>query len=330
MSDEGSNSDEVSNMTLHLPNTVGDISIETSIRGWEEGTSQNALVCCKDRFGGKPSHGEILSELDRCEEVVRCSGWRNFTDSKFMVTPPFLVFEFSAQFSEKVKELDGIPKRITVYGESYELGGVTSFLIYRSHYVAYIPMKDEFLLFDGIPQENPVFKKYRLNFVSDQSSECIDDALLAKALNDIETENSPVSYSKPRGKNNRCRSIGNNLTSIKTVEELQSSSTAQRVLVSHLVPYLHFDRDIQRLPGKRKKYMTQLWCDLIKNGLKYQLSLSISKKTGRAVICDGNHRLTTLRNKNVKWVPLKVSYFFIEDDYNESFPLVPRTYAEDE
>ena len=69
--------------------------------------------------------------------------------------------------------------------------------------------------------------------------------------------------------------------------------------------------------------MTRLWCDLIKNGLKYQLSLSISKKTGRAVIFDGNHRLAILRNKNVKLVPLKVSYFFREDDYNESFPLVP-------
>ena len=105
-----------------------------------EGTYQNALVSCKDRFVGKPSHGEFISELDRGEGVVRCSGWRNFTDSKFAVTPPFLVFEFSAQFSKKVKELDGIPKRIAVYGESYELGGVTSFLKNRSHYVAYIPI----------------------------------------------------------------------------------------------------------------------------------------------------------------------------------------------
>ena len=150
-------------------------------------------------------------------------------------------------------------------------------------------MKVEFLFYDGIPQENPVLKKYRLNcirgeisllcffpveddidiscsnanslpirsttktsskvkansgngnesvsgeakdnsspktetsanhskaIVSDQPSECIDDALLSKALNHIETENSPVSYYKPRGKNYRCRSKGNNLTSIKTV-----------------------------------------------------------------------------------------------------------------
>ena len=75
-------------MTLHLPNTVDDISIETSIREWEECTSQNALVSCKDRFVGKLSHGEFISELDRGEEVLRCSGWRNFTDSKFVVTPP--------------------------------------------------------------------------------------------------------------------------------------------------------------------------------------------------------------------------------------------------
>ena len=87
MSNEGSNSDEVSNMISHLPNTVGDISIETSIREWEEGTSQNALVSCKDRFVGKPSHGEFISELDRGEEVVRCSGWRNFTPFLFSNSP---------------------------------------------------------------------------------------------------------------------------------------------------------------------------------------------------------------------------------------------------
>ena len=158
------------------------------------------------------------------------------------MTPPFLVFEFSAQFSEKVKELDGIPERITVYGESYELGGVTSFLKNRSHYVAYIPMKDEFLLYDGIPQENHVSKKYRLN--------CIRGEISLLCFFPVE-DDIDISCSNANSK-------GNNLTSIKTGEELQSSSTAQRVLVSDLVPYLHFDRDIQRLPGKRKKYDSTL------------------------------------------------------------------------
>ena len=102
MSDEGSNSDKVGNMTLHLPNTVGDISIETSIREWEEGTFQNALVSCKDRFIGKPSHGEFISDLDRGEEVVRCSGWRNFTDSKFVVTPPFLFSYYPPNFLKRL------------------------------------------------------------------------------------------------------------------------------------------------------------------------------------------------------------------------------------
>ena len=69
--------------------------------------------------------------------------------------------------------------------------------------------------------------------------------------------------------------------------------------------------------------------DIQKNGLEHPLSLSVSKKTGRAVLFDGNHRLTIFRNKNVEWVPLKVSYFFIEDDFDESFSLVPRRYAED-
>ena len=43
---------------------------------------------------------------------------------------------------------------------------------------------------------------------------------------------------------------------------------------------------------------------------------------------DGNHRLTIFRNKNVEWAPLKVSYFFIEDDYDKSFNFVPNIYDE--
>ena len=36
------------------------------------------------------------------------------------------------------------------------------------------------------------------------------------------------------------------------------------------------------------------------------------------------------RNKKVEWVPLKVSYFFIEDEDDESFRFVPKMYDEDE
>ena len=88
-------------MTLHLPNTVGDISIETSIREWEEGTSQNALVSCKDRFVGKPSHGEYISELDRGSSKVL---WlEKFAGSKFVVTPPFLFSNYPPNFLKRLR-----------------------------------------------------------------------------------------------------------------------------------------------------------------------------------------------------------------------------------
>ena len=76
--------------------------------------------------------------------------------------------------------------------------------------------------------------------------------------------------------------------------------------------------------------MNQLWSDIKRNGLQNSLSLSVSRKTGRALLFDGNHRFTLFRNKKVEWVPLKVSYFFIEDDDDESFRFVPKVYDDDE
>ena len=111
---------------------------------------------------------------------------------------------------------------------------------------------------------------------------------------------------------------------------MKCASTAQRVRVAELVKYLHFDREIKTLPGKGKNYLNQLWSDIKRNGLQNSLSLSISRKTGRAVLFDGNHRRTLFRNKKVELVPLKVSYFFIEDDDDESFRFVPKVYDEDE
>ena len=110
---------------------------------------------------------------------------------------------------------------------------------------------------------------------------------------------------------------------------MKCATSAQWMRVSELKLFLHFDRDVQTLPGKGKEYMKDLWCDIERNGLQNPLSLSVSKATGRAVIFDGNHRLTLFRNKNVEWVPLNVSYFFIEDDFDKSFSLVPWIYGED-
>ena len=157
-------------------------------------------------------------------------------------------------------------------------------------------------------------------------SAVLDDSLLAKALSELAEEDENV-YVKPRGKNYRykarrvCDDVGGNK------EEVKYASTAQRVRV---VEYLHFDRDIETLPGKGKKYLNQLWSDIKRNGLQNSLSLSVSRKKGRAVLFDGNHRLTLFRNKKVEWVPLKVSYYFIEDEDNESFRFVPEMYDADE
>ena len=82
--------------------------------------------------------------------------------------------------------------------------------------------------------------------------------------------------------------------------------------------------EIKILPRKGKKYLNKLWSDK-RNGLQNSLSLSVSQKTERAVVFDGNHRLTLFLNKKVEWVP---SYFFIEDDDNESFRFVPKLYDE--
>ena len=73
--------------------------------------------------------------------------------------------------------------------------------------------------------------------------------------------------------------------------------------------------------------MNQLWSEIKRSRLQNSLSLSVSGKTGQVVLFDGNHRLTLFRNKKVEWVPLKVSYFFIEDDDDE-VRFVPKVYDE--
>ena len=70
------------------------------------------------------------------------------------------VFDISSSYRENIKSLDLIPVEVSVYGENYRLGGVTSFVPSRSHYVGYIFLKNEFLLYDGLPLEKPVLRKY--------------------------------------------------------------------------------------------------------------------------------------------------------------------------
>ena len=165
--DAKSRHDEVSDMTLHFPTNIipDELTIETSIREWEQGTSDTTLISCKQRFYEKPDHSEYLSEIDKGEDVIRCSGWRKCVDSRFVDPPPFLIFDIAVSFREKIKTLDEIPKKIIVYKEEYKLGGITSFIERRTHYVAYIPDGKDFIFYDGTPKESPVLRKYRLNHI---------------------------------------------------------------------------------------------------------------------------------------------------------------------
>ena len=83
-----------------------------------------------------------------------------------------------------------------------------------------------------------------------------------------------------------------------------------------------------KVSGKGKRYMNRLGKDLKENGLKYPLTLTVSKLTGRAYLHDGNHRISVLKDLNVKWVPLKVIYFFNNDDHDPHYKIIPAGHLE--
>ena len=72
-------------------------------------------------------------------------GWRNVTNIEFIDSPPFLLFDIASSFKENIKSLAAFPRQISVYGETYRLGGVTSFGSSRKLYVGYVVEKEGFL-----------------------------------------------------------------------------------------------------------------------------------------------------------------------------------------
>ena len=50
-----------------------------------------------------------------------------------------------------------------MYGETYILGGITSSVQSRAHYVGYIPYTGGFLFYDGLPPTNPILKTYDIS-----------------------------------------------------------------------------------------------------------------------------------------------------------------------
>ena len=118
----------ICDMTLHKPNDGVGMSVERSIMEWELGTSAHALVSCKEKFSEEPNHSLYISEKDRGVSIGRCSGWRNMSNISFVDNPPFLLFDIANTYREIFLSLDDIPRQVYVYGETYRLGGLTSFV----------------------------------------------------------------------------------------------------------------------------------------------------------------------------------------------------------
>lgn len=238
--------DIVDDMTLHTPNALqGDKNaILKSIELWELGMADAAAISCKELFVSEPEHSNFFTEKDNGKDVIRCSGWRKPKYMTFLSPPPFLIFDISIDFRETIRTLDVLPLDIWVYGERYRLGGITSYVNQRKHYVGYIVNNENFLFYDGIPSDNPVLKTYSLRDIEGdisllcffpcdgKSNELIkpiitsisegvcnndtaSDFLLAQAISTIENEKKNE-YERPKGKNYRRAASKHNSCPVNT------------------------------------------------------------------------------------------------------------------
>ena len=152
--------DTVNDMTLHQPISLNNNEniIEKSIELWELGSAPQAEISCNNMFDSKPDHTDYISYDDHGKTHIKCSGWRQPKNLTFDDPPPFLVFDISTIFRAEIKNLDILPHQVNIYGQIYRLGGITSFVANRSHYVAYILHKNIFYHYDGLPSSNPKFE----------------------------------------------------------------------------------------------------------------------------------------------------------------------------
>ena len=157
--------DSISDMTPHPPpppppppneGKTPNHCITNSIQEWECGSSKAALVSCKERFLEEPEHSEFVSEVDNGEVIVRCSGWRTPHQLKFNYLPPILVFDISSTFRHTITSFDHIPLEINIYDHKYNLGGISSYIAARTHYVGYLVVEGAFLFYDGLPPDRPI------------------------------------------------------------------------------------------------------------------------------------------------------------------------------
>ena len=123
------------------------------------GTSTRKLVSCKAEFSGEPEHLNYICQKDGDRLVVRCSGWRNPMNLHFVTKPPFLIFDISLLFTNELTHLSCLPYEVSAYGDKYRLGGATSHVSSRAHYVGYVSISNnQFLFYDGLPSQKPILK----------------------------------------------------------------------------------------------------------------------------------------------------------------------------
>ena len=77
------------------------------------------------------------------------------------------------------------------------------------------------------------------------------------------------------------------------------------------------------LASRINNYLATLSKDIQVNGVKQCLQITVTTKTQRAYLYEGNHRLQALKDVGIEYAPVKVIHFFLRDDADESLKFVP-------
>ena len=126
------------------------------------------------------------------------------------------------------------------------------------------------------------------------------------------------SISKERKEKSKAKKPKKIKMSIDVLKILKIQANVQLVGTCFLAKCFEQDRRKRRLPGRPATYLSDLEKRIEKDCLKQPIILAVSKITERACVYEGNHRMAVLLNEDVPWVPLKVNYFFLNDDHDKN------------
>lgn len=131
---------------------------------------------------------------------------------------------------------------------------------------------------------------------------------------------------KRKPKNVKKKQVGTDPPAhIDVTSKLTDRKNVQLVRLPVLQKYIEFDRTKDAKYEDGGKYLKRLENNIKKNGLSEPLVLAVSKETQRAYLTEGNHRIICLENLGVHWVPLKVGFWFLNDDKSSEYPFIPAT-----